>query len=145
MQSSDGERLCLVFILAGASEQVSMLPLHLGWGRCRAHGPYSSSYLHPADQCAHCLVSITSKDHEATSARGAASPVAPKHNPAPQPFPQPALLSFHEATASPDHSSSSPGVRRGTCPEKVPGFCCGPRAASTDLPALGQSHPPGCH
>lgn len=48
--------------------------------------------------------------------------LAPKHKPAPQPFPQPALLSFQEAVASPDHSSSSPRVGRGSCPEKAPGF-----------------------
>lgn len=60
--------------------------------------------------CAHCLVSVTSKGYEATPAQGAASSVAPIHNLAPRPLPQPALLSFHEAVASPDHCSSSPRV-----------------------------------
>lgn len=74
--------------------------------------------LHPAS----CLVSVTSKGHEATSAQGAAPPVAPKHNLAPQPFSQPVLLSFQEAVASPDHSSSSPRWVEGAALRKYRAF-----------------------
>lgn len=73
--------------------------------------------------------------------------LAPKHELAPQPFPQPALLSFQEAVASPDHSSSSPRVGRGSCPEKAPGFAVAQgQQAQTCLHRDSHIRPvPGCH
>lgn len=54
-------------------------------------------------------------------------------HPGPSAIPTSSIAELPRSHGKPRPLQLQPQVGRGTCPEKVPGFCCGPRAASTDL------------